>query len=81
VGGCWAGTAWRGAWEASRPWDGNRELGSRKNKGACEGDKGTAIGDGPVAWVGREGVDQPPCPCAQVVSGGKALVATGKSQP
>lgn len=81
VGGHWARAAWRRAWEASQPWDGKGELGRRKNKGLCKGDKGTATAEGAVAWVGREAANPSPCPCAQMVSAGKALVVGAKSQP
>ena len=81
IGGCWAWTAWRGAWEASQPHNRKEELGRRKNKGACKGDERTATAEGAIAWVGREGANWSPCPYAQMVSGGKALVASGKSQP
>lgn len=64
--------AWRGTWEASRPWDGKGDLGRRKNKGACKCDKGTATGEVAVAQVGREGANRSPGPCAEMVSGGKS---------
>lgn len=71
--------AWRGAQEASQPQDRKGESGRRKNKGACKGDKGTATGEGAVAWVGREGANWSPFPCTQMVSGGKALVGRDSS--
>lgn len=51
--------AWRGAREASQPQDRKGESGRRKNKGACEGDKGTATGEGLLRGWGGKGLTGP----------------------